>query len=79
MHVLCVAGESPLHKDQVALLEKQVAELREQLLAKDAIVEGARAEMESLIRTHKAAMKVSGKGVLWKGAVIMTFQEGHFG
>ena len=63
VHVLCVAGESSLHRDQVSLLEKQVAELREQLLAKDAIVEKAKAEMESLIKTHKAAMKVSWKGV----------------
>lgn len=63
VHVLRVAGESLLHRDQVSLLEKQVAELREQLLAKDAIVEEAKAEMELLIKTHKAAMKVSWKEV----------------
>lgn len=57
---LCVVGESSLLRDQVALLEKQASELKEQLQAKDTAVENAKSEMESLIRTHKADMKVSG-------------------
>ena len=59
---LCV-GESLQDRDQVALLEKQVSELREQLLAKDTVVEQVKTEMESLIKSHKAAMKVSGEAM----------------
>ena len=57
MH-LCVAGEGSQHREQVALLEKQVAELKEQLHAKDTVVEETKTKMESLMRSHKADMKV---------------------
>lgn len=56
-----VVGEGSLHRDQVALLEKQVAELKEQLHTKDTAVEETRTQMESLIRSHKADMKVNRK------------------